>query len=123
MIWTLYEYNEIDPIILSTGEDEEISIKDVADAIVKAVGFEGDYQVRLAIGTGLMSSLIHPRRTDNTASPRQMPSFKDSPVVSSSPLSRRLCSRVSPGSWRTTSECSGCVIWVIADSQFRAYWG
>ena len=25
------------------GEDEEVSIKEVADAIVKAVGFEGEY--------------------------------------------------------------------------------
>lgn len=32
------------------GEEDEISIKDVADAIVKAVGFEGDYQVSLAPG-------------------------------------------------------------------------
>ena len=32
---------------LSTvGEDEEVSIKEVADAVVKAVGFEGDYSVR-----------------------------------------------------------------------------
>lgn len=29
------------------GENEEISIKEVADAIVKAVGYEGDYRVRL----------------------------------------------------------------------------
>ncbi|CAO3632651.1 unnamed protein product [Cunninghamella blakesleeana] len=42
-IWTLREYNEIDPIILSVGEEDEVSIKDVADAIVKAVGFEGEY--------------------------------------------------------------------------------
>jgi hypothetical protein len=27
------------------GEDEEVSIKQVADAIVKAVGFEGEYKV------------------------------------------------------------------------------
>jgi hypothetical protein len=27
------------------GEDEEVSIKEVADAIVKAVGFEGNYTV------------------------------------------------------------------------------
>ena len=27
----------------TVGEEDEISIKDVADAIVKAVGFEGDY--------------------------------------------------------------------------------
>jgi len=42
-IWVLREYKEIDPIILSVGEKDEVSIKDVADAIVKAVGFEGDY--------------------------------------------------------------------------------
>ncbi|KZW00358.1 NAD(P)-binding protein [Exidia glandulosa HHB12029] len=42
-IWQLREYNEIDPVILSVGEDEEISIKEVADSIVKAVGFEGEY--------------------------------------------------------------------------------
>ncbi|KAF7329729.1 Epimerase domain-containing protein [Mycena kentingensis (nom. inval.)] len=42
-VWMLHEYNEIDPVILSVGEDEEVSIKEVADAIVKAVGFEGEY--------------------------------------------------------------------------------
>ena len=43
MIWTLHSYDEIAPIILSPAEDEEVSIKQVADAIVKAVGFEGEY--------------------------------------------------------------------------------
>ncbi|GAA5995305.1 uncharacterized protein JCM10292_005092 [Rhodotorula paludigena] len=41
-IWQLKEYPEIDPIILSVGEEDEISIKQVAEAIVKAVGFEGE---------------------------------------------------------------------------------
>lgn len=45
MIWALREYEEIGPIILSPAEDEEVSIKEVADAIVKAVGFEGHYRV------------------------------------------------------------------------------
>jgi len=40
----LREYDSIDPVILSVGEGEEVSIKQVADAIVKAVGFEGTYQ-------------------------------------------------------------------------------
>ncbi|KAH9962135.1 hypothetical protein BC827DRAFT_1199182 [Russula dissimulans] len=43
-IWQLREYDEIDPVILSVGEDEEVSIKQVADAIVAAVGFEGEYK-------------------------------------------------------------------------------
>lgn len=68
-IWQLREYDSIEPVILSgtymlisgislspshgvngdyiVGEDEEISIKEVADAIVKAVGYDGDYRVRL----------------------------------------------------------------------------
>jgi len=61
-VWQLREYDDVEPIILSgareflrrsvnsnmclsVGEDEEISIKQVADAIVKAVGFQGDYSV------------------------------------------------------------------------------
>lgn len=40
-IWQLKEYPEIDPIILSVGEKDEITIKQVAEAIVKSVGFEG----------------------------------------------------------------------------------
>ncbi|KAK9764975.1 hypothetical protein K7432_007070 [Basidiobolus ranarum] len=43
-IWVLREYPEIDPIILSVGEEDEISIKDVADAIVDSVGFTGPYE-------------------------------------------------------------------------------
>ncbi|CEP11928.1 hypothetical protein [Parasitella parasitica] len=42
-IWTLREYNEIDPIILSVGEKDEVSIKDVADSIVKAMDYKGEY--------------------------------------------------------------------------------
>jgi len=47
MIWVLREYDDIDPVILSPDENEEISIKQVADAIVKAVGFKGKYSVSL----------------------------------------------------------------------------
>ncbi|KAH0578554.1 GDP-L-fucose synthase [Termitomyces sp. 'cryptogamus'] len=43
-VWQLREYNDVEPVILSVGEDEEVSIKEVADAIVKAVGFEGQYE-------------------------------------------------------------------------------
>lgn len=41
-IWQLKEYPEIDPIILSVGEKDEITIKQVAEAIVKSVGFQGE---------------------------------------------------------------------------------
>ncbi|KZO99068.1 NAD(P)-binding protein [Calocera viscosa TUFC12733] len=43
-IWMLREYDDVEPLILSVGEDEEISIKEVADAIVREVGFTGEYK-------------------------------------------------------------------------------
>ena len=66
-VWQLREYNDTAPIILSginpnlvcvavilsvffwsaVGEDEEVSIKEVADAVVAAVGFEGKYNVSI----------------------------------------------------------------------------
>jgi GDP-L-fucose synthase len=42
-IWTLREYKEIDPIILSVGEEDEVSIRQVADSIVAAMDFKGEY--------------------------------------------------------------------------------
>ncbi|KAF8575033.1 epimerase-domain-containing protein [Ramaria rubella] len=42
-VWMLREYDDVEPIILSVGEEEEVSIKQVADAVVKAVGFQGEY--------------------------------------------------------------------------------
>ena len=52
VIWTLHSYDEIDPVILSPAEDEEVSIKQVADAIVRAVGFEGEYTFDTARADG-----------------------------------------------------------------------
>lgn len=43
-VWVLREYQEIDPIILSVGEEEEVTIKQVADAIVRAMDFNGIYE-------------------------------------------------------------------------------
>ncbi|KAJ7236638.1 NAD dependent epimerase/dehydratase family-domain-containing protein [Mycena rebaudengoi] len=48
-IWMLREYEDVEAVILSInspllfGEYEEVSIKEVTDAIVKALGFEGNY--------------------------------------------------------------------------------
>jgi len=38
-VWVLREYKEIEPIILSVGEEDEVSIKDVALMIAEASGF------------------------------------------------------------------------------------
>ena len=42
MIWTLREYHEPEPIILSVGEEDEVSIGDVARMIAKAIDFQGE---------------------------------------------------------------------------------
>ncbi|KAK3510994.1 hypothetical protein QTP70_027846 [Hemibagrus guttatus] len=40
-VWVLREYEEIEPIILSVGEEDEMTIKDAVDAIVEAFAFTG----------------------------------------------------------------------------------
>lgn len=45
MIWALREYTEVDPIILSVDEGDEVSIKDVAEAITGAFKFPGKLEV------------------------------------------------------------------------------
>ena len=44
MVWTLRSYQGIDPIILSVGEEDEVTIKQVAESIVKHVGFTGPFE-------------------------------------------------------------------------------
>lgn len=41
MIWVLREYKEVAPIILSVGEEDEVSIKEAAEAVLKAMDFKG----------------------------------------------------------------------------------
>ncbi|XP_065184668.1 GDP-L-fucose synthase-like [Sycon ciliatum] len=40
MVWTLREYTETEPIILSVGEEDEVSIKQVAEVVAKEMGVE-----------------------------------------------------------------------------------
>jgi GDP-L-fucose synthase len=42
MVWTLREYTEAEPIILSVGEEDEVSIRDVVETIAKAMKFTGE---------------------------------------------------------------------------------
>lgn len=41
-VWVVREYEEVEPIILSTDEQDEVSIKEVAEMILKASKFEGE---------------------------------------------------------------------------------
>jgi len=42
----------VEPVILSVGEDEEVSIKDLADRVVKALDFKGEYTFDTARADG-----------------------------------------------------------------------
>jgi len=41
-VWVLREYEEVDPIILATDEEDEVSIKEVAEMILEAFKFDGE---------------------------------------------------------------------------------
>ncbi|XP_076040152.1 GDP-L-fucose synthase-like [Oratosquilla oratoria] len=42
IIWVLREYPEIEPIILAVDEEDEISIRDVGELVIKAFGYKGE---------------------------------------------------------------------------------
>lgn len=48
-IWQLREYNDVEPIIFSTAEDDDVSIRYVAEQIVKAFDFRGEVKVSLCL--------------------------------------------------------------------------
>ncbi|POV96010.1 hypothetical protein PSTT_15900 [Puccinia striiformis] len=73
-IWQLWEYDQIDPIILSVGEEEEVSIKMVADLIVKAIGFEGDYTFDVSKADGQ-----YKKTASNSKLLSLLPDFKFTP--------------------------------------------
>ncbi len=45
-IWVLREYEETEPIILSVGEEDEISIKEAAQLVAKGFDFTGEFVVK-----------------------------------------------------------------------------
>jgi nucleoside-diphosphate-sugar epimerase len=44
-IWQLREYNDVEPIIFSVAEDDDVSIRYVAEQIVRAFDFKGEVRV------------------------------------------------------------------------------
>ncbi|KAL2308591.1 hypothetical protein Nmel_001643 [Mimus melanotis] len=41
-LWVLREYDEVEPIILSVGEEDEVSIREAAEAVAEAMEFRGE---------------------------------------------------------------------------------
>ena len=44
-MWVVRSYDEVEPIILSVGEEDEVSIRDVALMVASAMDFQGEVKV------------------------------------------------------------------------------
>eukprot|EP01012_Entosiphon_sulcatum_P005847 TRINITY_DN12697_c0_g1_i1.p1 TRINITY_DN12697_c0_g1~~TRINITY_DN12697_c0_g1_i1.p1 ORF type:complete len:324 (+),score=51.03 TRINITY_DN12697_c0_g1_i1:29-973(+) len=75
MVWAVRHYGETEPIILSVGEEDEVSIKDVAEMIVEAMGFTGTVKFDTTKADGQF------KKTANNAKLRKyLPEFKFTPM-------------------------------------------
>jgi GDP-L-fucose synthase len=75
MLWVLQSYDEADPIILSVGEEDEVSIGDVARAVATAVGYEGDVTFDTSAADGQFK-----KTASNAKLRKYLPDFKFTPM-------------------------------------------
>jgi len=73
-VWVLRNYEEINPIILSVGEADEISIKDAVDVIVETMDFRGPVQYDTSFTDGHMK-----KTASNKKLMAMVPDFKFTP--------------------------------------------
>lgn len=71
MIWVMREYNEADPIILSVGEDDELSIKEAAELVVEGMGFTGKLEYDTSKSDGVFK-----KTASNAKLMKYRPDFK-----------------------------------------------
>jgi len=75
MIWTLWNYDDVHPIILSTDEKDEVSIGDVAKMIATAMDFQGELTFDPSFADGQF------KKTASNAKLRGLhPEFKFTPM-------------------------------------------
>lgn len=74
IIWVLREYQEIDPIILSVGEEDEVSIKDAALAVAEALDFKGEVTFDTTRSDGQ-----YKKTASNAKLRKYLPDFKFTP--------------------------------------------
>jgi len=74
-VWVLREYEEVEPIILATDEEDEVSIKEVAEMILEAFDFKGEIEFLTDKADGQF------RKTASNAKLRKyLPGFKFVPT-------------------------------------------
>ncbi|KAL3881688.1 hypothetical protein ACJMK2_028106 [Sinanodonta woodiana] len=74
MIWVVREYEEIDPIILSVDPDDEVSIKEAAEAVVEGMNFQGEVTYDTTKSDGQFK-----KTASNTKLRKYRPDFKFTP--------------------------------------------
>ncbi|KAL0280574.1 UNVERIFIED_CONTAM: hypothetical protein PYX00_001833 [Menopon gallinae] len=74
MIWVLREYNEVEPIILSVDESDEVTIREVAEQIANAFNFMGEIIFDTSAADGQ-----YKKTASNAKLRRYLPDFKFTP--------------------------------------------
>ncbi|CAL8270641.1 unnamed protein product [Lota lota] len=80
MVWALREYDEVNPIILSVGEEDEVSIQEAVEMIAEALEFKGQIHYDTSMSDGQM------KKTANNAKLRRLPDLPDLPDLPFTPL-------------------------------------
>lgn len=75
-LWVLREYPEVEPVILSVGEEDEVSIRDVAFMIADAMGFD---RSRIRFDT-TKSDGQYKKTASNAKLRKYLPDFKFTPL-------------------------------------------
>ncbi|CAH1250097.1 GDP-L-fucose synthase-like [Branchiostoma lanceolatum] len=75
MVWVLKDYQEVDPIILSVGEEDEISIKECAELVVEAMDFKGEVIFDTTKSDGQFK-----KTASNAKLRKYQPDFKFTPI-------------------------------------------
>lgn len=74
-VWAVREYNEVAPIILSVGEEDEISIKKAADLVIDAMNFRGVVEYDTTKSDGQ-----HKKTACNAKLRKYLPDFNFTPI-------------------------------------------
>eukprot|EP00933_Yihiella_yeosuensis_P050907 TRINITY_DN48722_c0_g1_i1.p1 TRINITY_DN48722_c0_g1~~TRINITY_DN48722_c0_g1_i1.p1 ORF type:complete len:322 (+),score=40.48 TRINITY_DN48722_c0_g1_i1:56-1021(+) len=75
-VWVLRNYQEIDPIILSVGEEDEVSIHDVAHEVAKAMDFKGNIVCDTTKADGQFK-----KTASNSKLRKYLPEYKFKPIA------------------------------------------
>ncbi|KEG11662.1 GDP-L-fucose synthetase [Trypanosoma grayi] len=75
MIWVLREYTEVEPIILSVGESDEVSIADVVKMIAESMDFKGEIIFDTTKADGQFK-----KTADNSKLQKYLPNYKFTPM-------------------------------------------